>query len=508
MENIKLNDWIEKYKPKKTSDLIGNYEGINEIKNWINTYNDRKKVFLSEKKVKKTKKSKKIVETNNDDVEDNNEQNNSDTEIDDIVIASNAKTNKKASSLTIIGNHGIGKTSIVTTIINELGYNVELINMCNFTTNKNIGEKINKILKGTNIFDSFNTDNENNKKIIVIDEVETISIQAEKKFIEQLVKNNDENWYFPIIFISSLKHYKLMSYLKISTSVIKLNQPTMGDIETLMKIIVVGEKMKFDKMDTIKSIINYVQFDFRRLIYILYDLNSTYKNKKITLDDLNEYYSFSKKKDVDIEIYKCTSELLSNYQNMNECLRLYSGEKVIIPLMIHQNYPRYLYEDVELNSEIAESISTGDIIENYIYSEQNWDMHQVHCFYTCILPSYKLSKRKNKRENNTLNFPSDLNRTSIKKINKKNITNARVYLKNMDINDFLYANTLSKKLIIDKKYEECAKLYREYGAKTETIVSVLKIDKIDTNDTMINDPENIEADTIPKNIKKIFSKLL
>jgi hypothetical protein len=195
--------------------------------------------------------------------------------------------------------------------------------------------------------------------------------------------------------------------------------------------------------------------------------------------------------------------------NVYDC----SGEKVILPLMMHQNYQKYLIgcksnpknknkDILGLATDIAESISTGDIIENYIYSEQNWDMQDVHCFYTCINPSFKLSSiniddnvARDLKYN--LDFPNDLNRTSIKKINKRNIINSNVYLKNMDINDFMYANTLTKRLIEDKKIEDCAKMYKSYGAKAETITSVLKIDKID-----------VDKNQYPTNIKKLFNKFL
>jgi hypothetical protein len=193
---------------------------------------------------------------------------------------------------------------------------------------------------------------------------------------------------------------------------------------------------------------------------------------------------------------------------MDECLRLYGGEKVILPLMIHQNYPKCLTEyknnepDVlSLATKLSESISTGDIIENNIYSDQNWDMQDVHCFYTCINPAYNLTNAKINANPEYLklhlDFPNDLNRTSIKKINKRNVINANVYLKNMDIRDFMNANTLTKKLIDDKKIEECASIYKNYDAKAETITSVLKIDKI-----------NADKNQQPTNIKKLFNKFL
>jgi hypothetical protein len=156
---------------------------------------------------------------------------------------------------------------------------------------------------------------------------------------------------------------------------------------------------------------------------------------------------------------------------------------------------------LELATELSESFATGDIIENYIYSEQNWDMQDVHCFYTCIKPGAHLSKLNIEVTPEYLkthiDFPHVLNRTSIEKINKRNFDNANVFLKNMTINDFMLANTFTNKMIKDNKIEKCGKIYKGYSARAETITSVLKIDKI-----------NVDKNQCPTNIKKLFNKHL
>lgn len=523
-----INDWFERYRPHKISEIIGHGKKIGNITDWLNYYESEKKKFWEEKynkKIKKTKKKEKIIVSENIGEEKNNELENNgnidDGNIDDentenyeiyentdSAQKKSGKAIKRHSCMIVTGNHGIGKTCIINTIVNELGYNVEKVNMCNLASSKNIMEKINKLVKGTNIFDSFHVEEKNRKKVIIVDELETSSTQTEKKFIENLFKVNEENWYLPIIYISSLKHSKLINILKSNSLNVELTQPSLDDLIIFASVIVKKERIRISPINrekTVKSIINFAQLDYRRLIYILYDLHKTY-SKEITENDIIEYMEYTKRKDTDIEIKKCTAELMLNYQNMSECSRIYNGEKVLIPLMIHQNYPKFMIKsdnpnNIKLASEIAEAISTGDIIENYIYSEQNWDMQQVHCHYTCINPSYKLSALNVNSASEylkyELSFPNDLNRTSIKNINKRNVVNANMYLRNMDINDFMCANTLSKKMIDDKKIEECANIYSNYGAKAETIISVLKINKI-----------NVEKNSVPNNIKKMFNKYL
>jgi ATPase family associated with various cellular activities (AAA)/Replication factor RFC1 C terminal domain len=526
MESV--NDWIEKYKPRKISDIIGNEKEVDMISLWLKNFDSQKEKFFkeneakNEKKKKKNKnpsKQKKNNEVQNSDLNNsttgqNNEITQDDNDIEGLenyeVESHPTKFSKSKmfSSSLISGNHGIGKTSMIKAILTDLGYEIEVINMYNLSSNKNIDDKLNKITKSSNIFDSFNGSKQAKKKVVIIDELETISNSTEKKFVENILRSNDEKWFFPIICISSSKHTKLITTLKNSTLRIKLNQPTNNDMDELFFKIIKREKFQFDSKNTMIKIRNHAQFDFRRLLYTLYDFKKCFSKKTITEVDVNKYCDISKTKDTDIDIYKSTADLILNYPGMDECLRLYSGEKVILPLMIHQNYPKCMIEYknnsdnmLKLATELSESIATGDIIENYIYSEQNWDMQDVHCFYTCINPSVQLSKLNIEISPDYLkthvDFPHVLNRTSIEKINKRNFDNANVFLKNMNINDFMYANTFTNKLIKDKKIEECAQIYKSYSAKAETIISVLKIDKID-----------VDKSQCPTNIKKLFNKYL
>ena len=167
--------------------------------------------------------------------------------------------------------------------------------------------------------------------------------------------------------------------------------------------------------------------------------------------------------------------------------------------MIHQNYLSFINNDnnktnFNLIFDISDSLSFGDLIENYIYSKQYWMLHDVHCFFMCINSSYTISKQVKMNKFIKLEFPNDLNKTSIKKINNKNIINANVFLENMNIGDLINVGTLTKKLINDNKIDECAKKFINYDANQDTIKSVLKIDKIDI------------CNKQPLNVKKIFNK--
>ena len=165
----------------------------------------------------------------------------------------------------------------------------------------------------------------------------------------------------------------------------------------------------------------------------------------------------------------------------------YESEKVLLPLMIHQNYLNVLnhkYNDPEDTNkkyeqaqEISELLSNGDVIENYIYGEQIWDLNDVHGYYSCIAPSYLLSY-ENINDKINISFPTDLNKASIAKINKKNIINADKNFKNKNIQDYIYINLIIRNLLEENRINECASILNKYNIKLANIEILLKVDKI------------------------------
>src|SRR6202012_5095261 len=108
-----------------------------------------------------------------------------------------------------------------------------------------------------------------------------------------------------------------------------------------------------------------------------------------------------------------------------------------------------LDELMNITKNVSETLSFGDIIENHIYGDQNWEMQEIHGIITCGLSSYYINTLKDKPETTLLNFASDLNKTSIKNINKKNIVNADEYFKNKSIEDYIYMNAIFRSHLKD-----------------------------------------------------------
>lgn len=484
MSDISSSSWIKKYTPNQISDIVGNYTQIQKIKSWLQYFEkykeELKDIKVLEKEIPKPQTKTKVK-----------------TKVKVKVKPKPKKRTKTIKapkntycSILITGNHGVGKTTLANIVMRELGYEIVLFNPTAVKTTKKSKSKAYNIFshlsRKNSVIDIINN-TKNKNKCILIDELESISSSTDKQNVLNLLKDNEISYNFPIIFISNNKHNKLLSDIKKISLEIKIWPLDYSNIKKILMNITLKEDIKINSESVVQKLIDYSQYDIRRLINILQDVKNTFQTKIVSVNNLDNYLESSTKKDVSYDLYKATDGLLTSYKSIDESLKYYETEKVLLPLMIHENHVKYIYynvdsedKQIDLSTSIAEVMSAGDVIENYIYGDQNWDLQELHGFYTCTIPSFYYNKNKDDFiERVETRFPQDLNKTSIKKINKKNIDNTNKCLFNMTIDDFIYINRIVKHLLEQNRIEECAELLKPYKMTKDHIESLLKIDKID-----------------------------
>jgi len=473
--NTTSTSWHDKYRPTQIKELVSNSKSVRTIVSWLDNYEKNKKKIS-----RNTDSKKKRVRANKG---SNNDK---------------KKRMDYCSSIIITGTHGVGKTVSLNVILDEKNYSIMKINLNNINT-KNSKDSINNSMNRSNILNIMDG-TKNKKQVIVIDEIEAITSSTEKNHILSLQRNNDNEWIYPIIFISNTHHNKLFSEIKKYAFEVKFYEPYKDDMKIILTNIAISESMRFQNQDTINMVIKYSQNDIRRLIYILQDLKYAY-DKIVITDEMAEIQcETSKCKDIDYDLYNATDGLLYGYSTVDNCLRYYETEKVLLPLMIHQHYPTCIInnfsdkdEQYELAKEISESLSYGDVVENLIYGDQSWNMQEIHGFYTCVNTSFNLSNKLIDEPNKCkLKFATDLNKTSIKNINKKNINNANKCFGSMNVMDFTHINNIMRKLINEDRINDCLELFKGYDIKLEHIESLLKIDKIKNKKVVLTSKQKKE----------------
>jgi hypothetical protein len=286
-----------------------------------------------------------------------------------------------------------------------------------------------------------------------------------------------------------MQHNKLLTDILEYCEPIKLSEPSEKDLLILLNriinkgdIIISDEKIK-------KKLVKYAQNDMRRLISIIYDISNSFENgKDIDKESLKLYYSISQKKFKDTSLFEASKTLIDEYSNVNKCLSLYKVDKVLVPLTIHENFTKSIFNRFKKNKiyfdtlkNVTDSISKGDVIETNIYTDQNWFLHDIHGFYTCARTSYHINKydlsKKTLKIYYDMKFSSDLNQTSLKNINKKQITNLQKIFHNKSFNDIINLNKLIYHLVKNEKIKELYLIMKDYDSNVKTVETIIKIDK-------------------------------
>lgn len=452
--DVIIENLLKKYLPKTIKDIIGSKQQINNIIYWLNNFKKNKKLYHRNLKKNKLKNI--------------------------------------YSSILISGDNGTGKTSIINAILNDMNYTIKTVN---FRKIKNNPENIiEHIITSGNIFNIKNVNS--NNIVIVIDELEYLGSTIEKNIIANILKSNSNKWICPIIFMGNNKHKKIISLVKKESYNVKLYQPTENNMMRLLERICLGEKILFEEdMRIINKIIECSQKDYRRLIIILGELFRLYSNTVITYDMINKYLIYIGNKDIDMTIYQNTTRLFTEFDSIATSLQIYESDKTNMPLMVHQNYFTIInnynnYGNTYISNSISDSISKGDIIDNYIYSEQNWNLQDIYGYYTCVYPSYMINANIDIKslKYDTINpkhmpkyvsvYPKDYNKTSTKRINYKNIKFANNFFVNINIYDYIYISQYIKYMLQNNNIKECKMILKQYNINMAGIMYILKIDKI------------------------------
>lgn len=398
--------WINKYRPIKLEQFIGNKSQCVKFLNWLD-------------------------------------------------ILANPKNTIKSRGIIINGNHGLGKTLAVKLLLETYKYSARIINP-NDIKDIRLEDEFDDYYNFETLSSKINFESDKTcfKKIaIIFDETENITLASEKKYIMEIHKTNNKLKSFPLIFICNNQHSKLLSELKKTCPELIWNIPSDSELIDFVKYISSKEGISWHDPNLINKLIDLCQNDIRRLITLLQELSL--HSKHITLNIMKEFILKTREKDTGTGLFDSTLKILNGYNGFNNINGFYSFEKVLLPPTVQENYPKKLLINDNINHlldkiiDISDSISIGDNIETSIYMEQNWYLHNIHSFYTCVQPSFILSNMEtNKLEYSDIKFSSDINKTSLKKINRKNIISLSKIIPNKSIQDLLIisriANTLMK----------------------------------------------------------------
>ncbi len=420
--------WIDKYKPQSIEELVGNFAKIKTMHEWLKNFNqeDSKKILL------------------------------------------------------ICGPPGIGKTTVAYILLKEFRYDPIEFNASTVKGSKNIKETISKMLTYRSIVDMLKHDV--GPTGLIMDEIDSLCNYGDKGGMAEflsIIKENKGKIKNPIICIYNEFSDKKLTELKKHSLEVKMTKPTDYDMGKMVDRITKKEKMKIDA-DAIPFIIKHAMGDIRRLINILYDIYLNYfckkckgvnTPKKIDIEKIEKLFQTFGKKDIDYQIFEATSHVLTHNLSIDEALRFYDMDKLLLPMMLHENYIGTIgdrkatdMEKLKIITNIAETLVDYDIVQTNMFENQAWELAE----YAGVLSSVNINHFINSMEKslinkNSIKYTTLLNKQSYYSTNKKLL---------VSLNSKLYQNSKFENLYFISEYL-AYNLYNKHGKKIN-VIKVLK----------------------------------
>ena len=180
-----MKNWVEKYRPKIISELIGQQEATEKIRIYLESF-----------------------------------------------------PNIKKKALLLHGGPGIGKTTIVHSFANTLKYEIFEMNASDLRNKSSMDEKLRPVLEQTSLFKK--------NKLILVDEVDGLSGMKDRGGASELERLIEKSPY-PIICVANDAWSQKLSGLRKKTEIIELKEISPADIKILLKSILEKENKQINE---------------------------------------------------------------------------------------------------------------------------------------------------------------------------------------------------------------------------------------------------------------------
>ncbi len=370
MSTIKTNiPWVEKYRPKSLKDMALPKAKVNghkvdlaeELTKFIKNF------FIEKSKVNEMNKQ---IRTHN--------RTSSDKEQKDEV-----KLPPEKAAVLLEGDPGIGKTSIVFALANDLNMDVIETNASDTRTRDALEKKLKETTKSRGIMDFVL---EAKKKLILIDEVYGIYGNKDRGAVPAIIELAQETQ-FPIIMCSNEYKQNLQTlYKKIQRfEVHTLSKP---EVIKIVRRILTKEKITGITDDDLGLIADKNNGDLRGVINDLQGISQG-QSKKGDMSLLG-----SLRRDNIEEIFTLIRDLFQDVKTLREARNLTDKSDVDYNFLykwVSENIPTFIYSNSEL-SNAYENLSLADEIFGRIRKNMYWGL--LPYFYDLFAGGVALSSRQ------------------------------------------------------------------------------------------------------------------
>ncbi len=275
-------------------------------------------------------------------------------ELKDFIV--NFKKQRKKAAL-VYGVPGVGKTSSIYTIANELGLEILEVNASDFRNTEQINSKIGVAVGQQSLFFK--------SKVILVDEIDGLSGTKDRGGIQAIVKLFEKTA-FPIVLTAINPWPHKFSTLRRKTNMIEFEPLDASSIYKILKKICDSEKIKYED-SVLKGLARRSGTDARAAINDLQTL--TIETSELTKKSLEELYERNKVESIIsalMKVFKTTDPkvALKAFENVEENM---DEQK----LWLDENLPKEYLKAEDL-AKAYDKLSKSDVFNRRIRRWQHY----------------------------------------------------------------------------------------------------------------------------------------
>lgn len=396
------------------------------------------------------------------------------------------KKNNKA--LFVWGKTGCGKSCLVKLILKKYNYDPTELNIANIKSPKSLSEIVKSFKTTSNVGMYFLK--KYKKPCIIIEELDVlISERCCMQEITKLLTDSIINT-IPIIIVSTNIDKKLGELVKkYKCEQVKILEPTKADFLIRIEKFCEDNKLIFND-DIMNIILESVNIDYRHLLTVLEvikikikNLNID-KNKNLSFDDVKKILDDHEQKKIDTNLFDITKKILYNSKDIMDLYRLYESDKLLILLMIHENYKNPIIESklnfknkIKLLEKISNNLSIADIYERKAYTEHHWKLYNFSGLYSCILTNKTFREFEYKKFCNIL-FTNYLSKSSTFSSKNKLLNSMYELNKNIQSNAVNNIDIISTRLKYTPELKDKNKLLESVKINQDNYNKILSMSTV------------------------------
>ena len=161
--------------------------------------------------------------------------------------------------------------------------------------------------------------------------------------------------------------------------------------------------------------------------------------------------------DFNVELYVNVKKIFKENLSIDNFYDIYNNYKILLPLLIHENYKRFLSKNIKNQKnlrkciiEISDVMLFSEQIDEYIFNKHKWNLQKLYSIISCQHISYIMNKYELKKKtfDIKMDYTRILTKNSTKSSNMKNYVEIFNKIKEIHNFDYTYIKFINKMLLV------------------------------------------------------------